>query len=572
MLTLFRKIKSWFSGKQGREGKKDVSKAKINEKKWEGKPPTLLYRKSLDRMNDDERAFYEYWLKNWRQGKSVELKGNIDYLRPYIEKILSRSKGSQKSHEKLIEELKELQDAYNHNPTFFGRTGTWIADTYILDERYKEAINELRKVRDNCGYNVSKKLWSLMHHIESTPVGKDLLAQHSQLTDYGKRNIDRVNQVLTKLLKDYEEENNINLINKCVEKMIADGNTVQLRLYRATSFRWVRETDLDAYKPAKSEIKNLLEEEGLRVEAENRIREKDDLPKIGEGWVSEAILKDIVKDLLEPHGFLVEYRSSPSWLGRQHLDIFVSELDFAIEYMGKQHYEPVDHFGGKESFQQLKRNDEKKRMKCKKNEIDLIYFKYDKPLEAEYVAKKMEKHVPLEIDEMLDKANRNGKDKKDYLSYRDEKVQSALSTENDPDKPRQSKKERKRQERKAQKLKELRKPGLEGAYIARARLLRQLGRVKEAEEEYWQAIERDINRDMVPAPASIRELAKLYYHTGFTEEALEVLSIYIESSHWTEVKNKKKRKKMKSLKKRMESGDFRRYTNKYDDKPVGDRP
>lgn len=138
-------------------------------------------------MNDDERTFYEYWLKNWRQeGQAVDLKGNIDYLRPYIEKILSRSKGSQKSHEKLIKELKELQNAYSHNPTFFGRTGTWIADTYILDERYMKALHELRKVRDNCGCNVSKKLWSFMHHIECTPVGKDLLAQDSQLTVTGK--------------------------------------------------------------------------------------------------------------------------------------------------------------------------------------------------------------------------------------------------------------------------------------------------------------------------------------------------------------------------------------------------
>lgn len=571
MITLFRKILSWLSGSAKNSSTEKSSEGlKESRASWQGDPPTLLYREELDRMDEDQKSFYEYWLSKWKQGQAIDLKGNIDYLRPYISNILSWSEKSQKSRNKLVKELSKLQEAYSHNGTFFGQAGTWIADTYILDDKYEKAITELRKVRDNCGYSVSKKLWSLLHHIENIPIGKDLLAQHSQLTDYGKKNIERVDKELTKLLQNYENKNSISLSHELVEQMMMrpEDKPLQLKLFRSSS--WRQETDIDAYKPAESGIRNLLEEEGLRVEAENRIRKKDNLPKIGEGWVSETTLKDIVKELLEPHGYSVEYRSSPDWLERQHLDIFVPDLNLAIEYMGKQHYEPIEHFGGEESFQKQKQNDKKKLEKCRENKIDLIYFKYDKPLERDYIAKKLSKHVSLEVEELLEKA-REKKDK-EYRSYSDEDVKSSLTSKTEDEKSTLSKKEKKKREKRKQKLKELRKPGLEEAYYHRAKLLRQLGRVKKAEEEYWRAIENDKRKNSFPSPAEIRELAKLYYHTGYQDKAVEVMDEYIKTPNWEEHGGMIKGDEMQKLRKQIASGDFMRLKNKYEEKPTGRKP
>ena len=47
-----------------------------------------------------------------------------------------------------------------------------------------------------------------------------------------------------------------------------------------------------------------------------------------------------------------------------------------IEFQGKQHYAPVEYFGGQERFEQQQRYDEKKREYCKKHNLTLIEFPY----------------------------------------------------------------------------------------------------------------------------------------------------------------------------------------------------
>jgi len=51
-------------------------------------------------------------------------------------------------------------------------------------------------------------------------------------------------------------------------------------------------------------------------------------------------------------------------------------LDFVIEYQGKQHYEPSAKFGGKRGFYQQQFNDNKKRRFCALNDIKLIEIPY----------------------------------------------------------------------------------------------------------------------------------------------------------------------------------------------------
>jgi len=48
-----------------------------------------------------------------------------------------------------------------------------------------------------------------------------------------------------------------------------------------------------------------------------------------------------------------------------------------IEFDGKQHYEPMEHFGGLESYNRLKVNDKIKSDYCEDNYIDLIRIRYN---------------------------------------------------------------------------------------------------------------------------------------------------------------------------------------------------
>ena len=64
-----------------------------------------------------------------------------------------------------------------------------------------------------------------------------------------------------------------------------------------------------------------------------------------------------------------------------------NNLKCLIEYQGKQHYEPIEHFGGEEQFIKQQFYDNKKRSFCKQNNIGLIeipYWDFDK-IDSEYL-------------------------------------------------------------------------------------------------------------------------------------------------------------------------------------------
>lgn len=91
--------------------------------------------------------------------------------------------------------------------------------------------------------------------------------------------------------------------------------------------------------------------------------------------------------------YTVKREASPEWLGRQRLDIFIPELKLAIEYQGKQHFHAIELFGGKEGLTKTKERDREKFLKCKKNEIELIYFTYKEYLSEKLVNSRLRKYI-----------------------------------------------------------------------------------------------------------------------------------------------------------------------------------
>lgn len=127
-----------------------------------------------------------------------------------------------------------------------------------------------------------------------------------------------------------------------------------------------------------------LVEEILR-EAENLLRENHDLPRISEGWISEMQLYNLIKTILPE----AQHHATPEWLKPQHIDIFVPSEKLAFEYQGRQHFEPVDFFGGEESFERTKKLDARKMRKCKSNGVLLIYWRYDEPINQKVLVEKL---------------------------------------------------------------------------------------------------------------------------------------------------------------------------------------
>lgn len=124
-------------------------------------------------------------------------------------------------------------------------------------------------------------------------------------------------------------------------------------------------------------LKDLLDE--IFRESENKLRENHNLPKIGEGWISETQLFYLVKEKFD--GAIQHH--SPYWLYPQHLDIFIPSRNIAIEYQGRQHFEPIDFFGGVEAFQENLKRDKRKKKKCQDNKVKLIEWHYETPINRE---------------------------------------------------------------------------------------------------------------------------------------------------------------------------------------------
>ena len=92
-----------------------------------------------------------------------------------------------------------------------------------------------------------------------------------------------------------------------------------------------------------------------------------------------------IYDVLVSHGvpFIEEYEFADlmSTSGRHlRFDFAVFDKDrklsFLIEFQGKQHYQPVEYFGGKRGMQKQRYNDSMKRRYCMTHNINLVVIPY----------------------------------------------------------------------------------------------------------------------------------------------------------------------------------------------------
>lgn len=125
--------------------------------------------------------------------------------------------------------------------------------------------------------------------------------------------------------------------------------------------------------------------------ADHYLREKLDYPIAGKKWINESYLYNVVKTIFYNHW--VEREFSPKWLRGKRIDIFVHDINLAIEYQGEQHYKPVEIFGGEQGFKNTQKRDKEKLQLCKQHNINLIYFNYQEELNESMVIKRLNKYI-----------------------------------------------------------------------------------------------------------------------------------------------------------------------------------
>ena len=200
-----------------------------------------------------------------------------------------------------------------------------------------------------------------INEIEYSPIFTMFLYPLS-LTKFGKDNILEIISTTGKKLEEYAENHN--------------GNSL-LRYH----FGKYKIRNLNRMLKMKADIIQ------LEKEAENEYRITKNLPKIGENWIEETRLYNLIKESF-PFLTIIQH-GKPKFLGKQHYDIWIPKIRTAIEYQGEQHKRPIDYFGGHEAFLIQQERDKRKLKLSIENSVHLIY------LESGYDLKEIESQIEM---------------------------------------------------------------------------------------------------------------------------------------------------------------------------------
>ena len=171
-------------------------------------------------------------------------------------------------------------------------------------------------------------------------------------------------------------------------------------------------TDSLAYQPVYLEYKQLVSALYSWIDGNIKKAKKEyDRSEFSQvKWVSEYKLYALIKFWHQEAVF----QYSPTWLNGQSIDIYLPEESIGIEYQGKQHFEPIDYFGGEEKLLENARRDQTKLRICEDHGITLYYWPYDRHVSfsavsdflsesAEKVYSQLEKHKKIPVTSVLEK-------------------------------------------------------------------------------------------------------------------------------------------------------------------------
>jgi hypothetical protein len=128
----------------------------------------------------------------------------------------------------------------------------------------------------------------------------------------------------------------------------------------------------------------------LSTKIENMVREEFGFKKVGESWISETLLFQIIKNIYPT--LLIHRHFRPDWLNKLELDVYLPELKLGIEYQGQQHFHAIDAWGGEEALEKLQERDLIKKELCLIHGVKLIEIDYTEPLTYDYIKSKVDEN------------------------------------------------------------------------------------------------------------------------------------------------------------------------------------
>ncbi len=305
-------------------------------------------------MSREQNEFYKYLEKELFRQNYIDVQGQISYLFVFVYKILAKK--GEVGYEGVYDELMNIAEAYHHETIFFRLCKIWAADCLLANNEF-EAF--LEQTEPDTPIGREKLICNLRLNIQmicGLPAnGIDLFKMVSgNVSKPTKKYLGLYRDMLLNAMNEHQAEYGNWFKN--AEKEIHNSRVWEYGLFRSSIFIHNHKSlTICSFDESKKLSEQII---SFARNIENNLRENAGLPKIGEGWVSETELFYFLKNSF-PETHVVQH-GKPAWLGKQHFDIWFPRWKIAVEYHGRQHFEPVEFFGGKEAFEKNKQRDEKK--------------------------------------------------------------------------------------------------------------------------------------------------------------------------------------------------------------------
>ncbi|MBW3517894.1 hypothetical protein [Flavobacterium sp. NKUCC04_CG] len=357
-----------------------LCKHEISVPKWE-----MFYIYSYSELkigNSIQQKFYYEYKKNFFEQKYLDLEGNNNYVFLLLYDLL----------ENYSDNIEILHNYLSILAKHYPITNSYINPVIIqkLEDigKYDEAWGMLKQNN----YISIETVMKFEEKLQKKLIDGQLIVQlagFTHLTEFGQKNINEIAKFAKLEYEKYEIENGNNFFQIFIKQTnnIRDykSNTYILEDYKdyflsiSEYFHYKKIDEQQIKSNCVRKIPHVVEKaiyNQLRLilkKSEDSYRSALGLPKVGEGWISETELFYNISNYFID--IKVLHHASPSWLGRQHLDIYIPSLNIAIEYQGVQHYRPIDFFGGLAGYEKTVQRDKLKKELCEANNCYLMYVR-----------------------------------------------------------------------------------------------------------------------------------------------------------------------------------------------------
>lgn len=386
-------------------------------------PPFNTYYPAIEGAGSEQQAYYRWLVGEFQKGNAPDVQGNLSYLFVRMYEVIGEFMRTT-NYDVLAQWFEFLRAGYAATTKVGSYLDTWQGDAALLSHNWAAAWECKRRQRLDLDLLVNVRRRCSTATLTSRDLHA-LLGTDDGLTDSGRQRIYAVDAEADRLLHHYHTGNNMNAIDAFLEQYawreladadleriadeceylvsaqkLKDANRKQTRhtqverpLFNGVLLPWATTekppSDIGgltmsftirvrAMNPTVSfvhvapavELAALAQCKRVLREAENNIREAEGLPRIGEGWVSETELYNLIRTAF-PASSVIQH-ARPDWLSPQHLDVYLPQYGIALEFQGAQHLGPVDYFGGEKAYEDQKRRDVRKKKLCGKHGCVLI--------------------------------------------------------------------------------------------------------------------------------------------------------------------------------------------------------